>query len=255
MHRTTGIPRQKTSKGIMDHKQVCHTVESIFETGQIPEEMTWSVLVLIPKLSGGTRGIGLLDILWKVCSSITNMRLQEAISFHDSLHGFRKGRGTGTASLEAKLQMQLAHIRGIPLFQIFLDLSKAYDTMDRTKTIQLLQKYGVGNRILKLLTNFWSSLTIVARQQGYYGTPFQSERGTTQGDIISPTIFNIVIDAVRDFRTQFELFSTPTTGFYTARMRTNSNKQRNSWLIFLNAWDFKPTQTKPRQWYAHHSRP
>jgi hypothetical protein len=68
--------------------------------------------------------------------------------------------------------------------------------MDKTKTLQLLQKYGVGNRILQLLTIFWSSLTIVARQQGYYGTPFQSERGTTQGDIVSPTIFNIVVDAV-----------------------------------------------------------
>jgi hypothetical protein len=119
-----------TPEDCLGWEQVCHTVKSIFETGQIPEEMTWSVLVLIPKSSGGTRGIGLLDILWKVCSSIINTRLQDAILFHNSLHGFRKGRGTGTASLEAKLQMQLAHIRGIPLFQIFLDLSKAYDTMD-----------------------------------------------------------------------------------------------------------------------------
>jgi hypothetical protein len=37
---------------------------------------------------------------------------------------------------------------------------------------------------------------MVARQQGYYGTHFRSERGTTQGDIISPMIFNIVVDAV-----------------------------------------------------------
>jgi hypothetical protein len=175
---------------------VCHTVKQIFETGQIPEEMTWSILVLIPKASGGTRGIGLLDTLWKVCSSIINRRLQESISLHESLHGFQKGRGTGTACLEAKLQMQLAHIRSTPLYQVFLDLSKAYDTLDRVRTIQLLRSYGVGDRILHLLTHFWNSLTIVARQQGYYGTHFRSERGTTQGDIISPMIFNIVVDAV-----------------------------------------------------------
>jgi hypothetical protein len=107
----------------MGWEQVCRTVKLIFETGHIPEEMTWSVLVLIPKLSGGTRGIGLLDILWKVCLSVINGRLQESIPLHDSLHGFRKGQGTGTASIDAKLQMQLAHIRGIPLYQIFLDLS------------------------------------------------------------------------------------------------------------------------------------
>jgi hypothetical protein len=177
-------------------EQVCTVIQHIFNTGEIPEEMTWSILVLIPKTSGGTRGIGLLEIMWKVISSIINNRLQESIPFHDSLHGFRRSRGTGTASLNAKLQTQLAHIQGVPLYQIFLDLSKAYDTLDRLQTLHILKRYGVGERILRILTNFWNSLQVVARQQGYYGEPFRSERGTTQGDIASPTIFNIAVDAV-----------------------------------------------------------
>ena len=31
---------------------------------------------------------------------------------------------------------------------------------------------------------------------GYYGTGFKGERGVTQGDPLSPTIFNLVVDAV-----------------------------------------------------------
>ena len=44
--------------------------------------------------------------------------------------------------------------------------------------------------------NYWRRLTMVARAGGYYGTAFGGERGVTQGDPLSPTIFNVVVDAV-----------------------------------------------------------
>ena len=37
---------------------------------------------------------------------------------------------------------------------------------------------------------------MVARAGQYYGTGFEGERGVTQGDPLSPTIFNVVVDAV-----------------------------------------------------------
>jgi hypothetical protein len=131
-------------------EQVYNTIrQRIFETGDIPQEMTWSILVvLIPKATGGTRGIGLLEVMWKICSSIINQqRLQGTIPFHEALHGFQTGRGTGTASLDAKLLIHLAHIRGFPLYQMFLDLSKAYDTLDRTRMLWILHNYGVGESL------------------------------------------------------------------------------------------------------------
>ena len=36
----------------------------------------------------------------------------------------------------------------------------------------------------------------MARAAGYYGTAFRGERVVTQGDPLSPTIFNVVVDAV-----------------------------------------------------------
>ena len=37
---------------------------------------------------------------------------------------------------------------------------------------------------------------MVARAGGYYGEAFWGERGVTQGDPLSSTIFNVVVDAV-----------------------------------------------------------
>ena len=37
---------------------------------------------------------------------------------------------------------------------------------------------------------------MLSRAGGYYGTAFRGERGVTQGDPLSSTIFNVVVDAV-----------------------------------------------------------
>ena len=48
----------------------------------------------------------------------------------------------------------------------------------------------------RLLRTYWEKLTMVARVGGYYRTVFKGARGVTQGDPLSPTIFNVVVDAV-----------------------------------------------------------
>ncbi len=40
--------------------------------------------------------------------------------------------------------MQITQESHKPHFMIFLDLQKAYDTLDRSRAIQILQGYGVG---------------------------------------------------------------------------------------------------------------
>ena len=43
---------------------------------------------------------------------------------------------------------------------------------------------------------YWERLRMVARAGLYYGSAFQGFRVVTQGDPLSPTIFNVVVDAV-----------------------------------------------------------
>ena len=142
------------------------------------------------------RGIGLVEAMWKVVAAILHRRLTTAITYHDALHGFRAGRGTGTATLEANLLQQLAAMREEVLYVIFLDLTKAYEALDRFRSLDILEGYGVGTQARRLLRAYWRKSTMVARAGGYFGTGFKGARGVTQGDALSPTIFNVVVDAV-----------------------------------------------------------
>ena len=102
----------------------------------------------------------------------------------------------GTATLEANLLQQLAAMREEFLYMIFLDLTKAYDALDRSRCLDILEGYGVGPSARRLLQTYWRRLNMVARAGGYYRGGFKGARGVTQGDLLSPTISNVVVDAV-----------------------------------------------------------
>ena len=78
-------------------------VRTTFRDRDLAEEATWKAVVLIPKGKKDYRGIGLVEVMWKVVAAIINLSFTSSITYHDALHGFRAVRGTGTATLEAKL--------------------------------------------------------------------------------------------------------------------------------------------------------
>jgi len=176
---------------------VLDLTQTAFRGDEIPLAFGYAVLCLMPKNEHGKfRGISLLEVLYKLCTTIIHLRFQDAISFHDGIHGFRHRRGTNTAIFEAKLLMQL-HVRlGRPLFQIFIDLTKAYDALDRDRTLAILEGYGVGPRLLHFIRTNWDRLCYIPKVDGYYGSCIPCDSGTPQGDVDSPTLFDIVVDCV-----------------------------------------------------------
>ena len=121
---------------------------------------------MIPKGKKDYRGIGLVEVMWKVVAAILNLRFTASITYYDPLHGFRAGHGTGTAALEPKLLQQMAALREEVLYVIFLDLHKAYDALDRSRCLEILEGYGVGPKSRRLLTKYWRRLIMVARAGG-----------------------------------------------------------------------------------------
>ena len=86
---------------------------------------------MIPKGVSEYHGISLVEVVRKVVTPIINRHLSTIISFHDVIHRLCAGCGTGSTSLEAKLTHQLTSMREEFVYAIFVDLCKAYDTLDR----------------------------------------------------------------------------------------------------------------------------
>ncbi len=152
-------------------------------------------MVLIPKGSGDYRGIGLIEPVWKCIKQVIDHQL-DTINLHDSLHGCRHNRGTGTAIIEAKLAQQLSYLELRPFYGIFPNLRKAFDAMDREQCLMVLEGYGAGPQMIRLIHGFWCDAIMVCRVAGNYGTAFKASHGVTQGGPLSAKLFIIMVDAI-----------------------------------------------------------
>ncbi len=83
-----------------------------------------------------------------------------------------------------------------PFYHIFLDLRKAFDAMDREQCIIVLEGYGAGPRMIRLICGFWCNAIMVCRAAGNYSTAFKAGCGVTQGGPLLARLFNIMVDAV-----------------------------------------------------------
>ena len=176
--------------------RLVNIVQHMWLTGEIPQELGWIILSLIPKGSTYSQCIGLLETLWKVVEVIIDTRLRTSIHFHDVIYGLWARKGMRTAIMKLKVSQELASVDHNPRLLVFLDLRKTYDTVYRGRLIWTLEGYGAGPRLCELLATFWDHQKVLPQQNGYHGPTFPATRGTNQGGLVSPILFNAVIDNI-----------------------------------------------------------
>jgi len=111
--------------------------------------------------------------------------------------GFRKGRRTTDHIL--LLQHMIEHSRlkrRKPLFACFIDLSKAFDTINRDKLWHRLHGLGVRGTMLSALKAYYSDVRECVKTGDGLSDTIQSQLGVKQGCPLSPTLFGLYIDAL-----------------------------------------------------------
>ena len=126
------------------------------------------MMVLIPKGGDDYHSIGIMEVVWKEVAVILDCRFTTYITYHNYLHRFRADRDTGTTTLEVKLIQQVEAMREAVLHEIFQDLHKVYNALDRSNCLDILETYSVGPRDLRLLRRYLYRLQMMEREGGCY---------------------------------------------------------------------------------------
>ena len=169
---------------------------------QPPNIWKQSVITILFKKGDATlpdnyRPITLLRIMYKLFSRVLNARIKQYLDARQGPDqaGFRKEYGcddnlfTVVQIIEKLAEFQL------PLWIAAIDFRKAFDSVEHFAIWNALQKHGVPNAYTSVLQKLYS------QQTGKVITPamsreFKLERGTKQGDPMSPALFNAVLEEV-----------------------------------------------------------
>ena len=71
-----------------------------------------------------------------------------------------------------------------------------YYLLYRYRRLEILEGCSVGTRACQILCTYWGWMRMVAKAGGYYRSEFKGSRVMMQGDPLSPTILNVVVNAV-----------------------------------------------------------
>ena len=132
--------RPETDNG----EQVVGIIQIVFRDIRLQTEYAWYTVVLTPKRNKEFRVIRIMEVLRKAVLGVINQRIRMAVKCHDVLHCLWAGQGTRNASLKAKLLQQLTSMREDILYEVFLDLRKAYAVLDRERCMEIFVAYVVN---------------------------------------------------------------------------------------------------------------
>jgi hypothetical protein len=90
----------------------------------------------------------------------------------------KKGEVRGRQLSNSKLLMQHTRNCGVEnLYIIFLDLKKAYYSLDQDWTMTILKGYGMGRNLLAFIKRVLDGDTMVSKQGGFFGILFDVGQG------------------------------------------------------------------------------
>ena len=112
-------------------------------------------------------------------------------------YGFRPHRSTTDMMFAVRRLQELGRKARVPLFLCFIDLQKAYDSVDRTLLWQVLARFGTPPQMIEVIRQFHDGMRACVRSDdGRCSEWFKVAQGLRQGCVLSPLLFNVFFAAI-----------------------------------------------------------
>ena len=138
-------------------------------------------------------------MLSKILEKLVYKRLvsfltRQGFFFHKNQFGFRKNFSTSHATTLLVKNITTAFEKKESMIGVFLDLSKAFDTIDHKKLLQKLMHYGVRGLPLEWFSSYLNDRTQKVVCNNRLSDILKIKCGVPQGSILGPLLFLIYVN-------------------------------------------------------------
>ena len=167
------------------------------------DQWTEGCLLPFPKkgdlgLTKNYRGITLTAIAAKIYNLMLLNRLRPKIDplLRRNQNGFRTNRSTSGQILTIRRILEGVKSKNLPLTLLFIDFSKAFDSIHRGKMKEILLAYGIPKETVDAIMILYQNTRSMVRSPDGDTDFFDITAGVLQGDTLAPYIFIICLDYV-----------------------------------------------------------
>lgn len=224
-----------------------HILNLSLANGVVPTELKRAKVTPIfkkgdPQLTINYRPISVLPSISKILEKIMHSRLSSFLGKHKALYefqfGFRSNHSTTSAVTYLSNEIIREYENGNATLGVFIDLQKAFDTIDHCILLNKLEYYGIRGVALCWFRSYLQGRVQRVNFMGDESNAGLIACGVPQGSILGPLLFNLYINDIHNFSPDCSkiLYADDTSIFTSGKDIDAMFSQMNSTLIKLHEW-------------------
>ena len=180
----------------------CNAVNNCYERGQLTTMLKTAIMKLLRKgekcrlEATNYRPISLLSVFYKIASGVITRRLDKVINkvIGRQQKAYSKVKNITSVLLNIINMIEQAGKTKRSGLLVAIDFKKAFDSINHSFIDSCLETFGFGPSFRKWVKLFFNERVTYLLMNGFMDEKINLEQGVPQGDILSPLIFNIVVE-------------------------------------------------------------